>query len=100
MPSGLMEDVGPDRRGARVCAQHVCIHSGTGLGLCHSCPKYVCRSGGQTGMSACGERLAGQDWAKGVCQSCGVPNQRGHAGSEGLSLLAAAHCVTSVHERG
>lgn len=48
----------------------------------------------QTGMSACGERLAGQDWAKGVCQSCEVLNERGHAGSGGLSLLAA------VHERG
>lgn len=94
MPSGLIEDVGPDRRGACVCAQHVCIHSETELGLRHPCPKYVCAGEGQTGMSACGERLAGQDWAKGVCQSCEVLNERGHAGSGGLSLLAA------VHERG
>lgn len=100
MPSGLMEDVGPDRRGASVCAQHVCIHSETGLGLRHPCPKYVCADGGQTAMSACGERLAGQDWAKGMCQLCGVLNERGHAGSGGLSLLAAAHGMASVHERG
>lgn len=95
MPSGLVEDVGPDRRGARVCAQHVCLHSDSGLGLHHPCPSCVWAGGGQTGV--CKPMLGGWQGrtGQGVCVRTGEGMQGQHS-----AFLAAARGVAPVDERG